>query len=306
MKRCNFTDVTLEGGGYLAEFSSARGGTCYRLYHKESGREILRKPKNERALCDNAFLYGNPVLFPPNRICGGKFIFGGREYRFPVNEPDTGCHLHGELYQKNFDVLQETGTNVVFRFHAQAGEYLGFPHAFSVKHEYTLDGNGLAEMFTVKNCSKENMPFMLAFHTTFMARGCLLRQSVVREQLRDGYFLPTGEYAQGRLRDRAIGAGTFVVGSEPLSAFYEVEDDTAVLFDPERRERVCYRASAEYGYRMLFSPANSDFICIEPQTCAIDCFHLPTSSVQNGLIVLRPGKSKTLCTKIWLEKDSLL
>ena len=143
---------------------------------------------------------------------------------------------------------------------------------------------------------------MLAFHTTFLARGCLLQQAVGREQLRDGHFLPTGEYAQGRLRDREIGAGTFAVGSEHLSALYEARDDTAVLSDPERRERVCYRASAEYGYRMLFSPANSDYICIEPQTCAIDCFHLPTPPEQNGLIVLHPEKQKTLRTKIWLER----
>ena len=302
MARCNFADVVLESGGYLAEFSSARGGTCYRLYHKETRREILRTPESEEALRDNAFLYGNPVLFPPNRICGGSFTFGGKEYRFPVNEPDTGCHLHGKLYQKHFDVLQRTDTCTTFRYQAQAGEYLGFPHAFSVTRQYTLDGSGLTELFTMKNCSKEDMPFMLAFHTTFLARGCLLQQAVGREQLRDGHFLPTGEYAQGRPRDREIGAGTFAVGSEHLSALYEARGDTAVLSDPERRERVCYRASAEYGYRMLFSPANSDYICIEPQTCAIDCFHLPTPPEQNGLIVLRPDEQKTLRTKIWLER----
>ena len=143
---------------------------------------------------------------------------------------------------------------------------------------------------------------MLAFHTTFLARGCLLQQAVGREQLRDGHFLPTGEYAQGRPLDREIVAGTFAVGSEHLSALYEARGDTAVLSDPERRERICYRASAEYGYRMLFFPANSDYICIEPQTCAIDCFHLPTLPEQNGLIVLRPDEQKTLRTKIWLER----
>lgn len=302
MARCNFKDITLENGGYLAEFSSTRGGTCYRLYHKESGREILRTPKDEDALRENVFLYGNPALFPPNRIRGGVFTFGGRTYRFPVNESGTGCHLHGELHQKHFDVLQKTDTDAAFSFYARAGEYLGFPHSFLVTRHYTLDENGLTELFTMKNCSKEDMPFMLAFHTTFLARGYLLRQAVGSEQLRDKHFLPTGEYAQGRPRDRAIDAGTFMSGSKKLSALYEAKGDTAVLFDPERRDRICYRVSAEYGYRMLFSPANSDFISIEPQTCAIDCFHLPTPPEQNGLIVLCPGDQKTLRTTIWLEK----
>ena len=66
MGHCDLADIMLESGGYLAEFSSVRGGVCYRLFHKTSGREILRTPESEDALRENAFLYGNPVLPPPS------------------------------------------------------------------------------------------------------------------------------------------------------------------------------------------------------------------------------------------------
>ena len=299
MGHCDLADIMLESGGYLAEFSSVRGGVCYRLFHKTSGREILRTPESEDALRENAFLYGNPVLFPPNRIRGGVFRFRRRVYRFPVNEPSTGSHLHGELYRKPFDVSEKTNSRAVFSFHADAGEYLGFPHAFSVIRAYTLDERGLTETCAVENCSAEEMPFLLAFHTTFMAEGCTLRQAVRREQLRDSRFLPTGVYCENA-RGRAITAGTYRVGEEPLSALYEASGNTAYLASGDAV--VCYRASSDYRYRMLFAPAGAGFLCFEPQTCAIDCFHLPESPEQSGLITLCPGERKTLQTTIWMQR----
>lgn len=62
MGKCNFSDVVLNSVGYIAEFSSQRGATCFRLFHERSGREILRFPKAEETFFENVFLYGNPVL----------------------------------------------------------------------------------------------------------------------------------------------------------------------------------------------------------------------------------------------------
>ena len=39
--------------------------------------------------------YGFAVLFPPNRIDGGRFIFDSRDCFLPVNEPHRNNHLHG-------------------------------------------------------------------------------------------------------------------------------------------------------------------------------------------------------------------
>lgn len=302
MGKCNFSDVVLNSGGYIAEFSSQRGATCFRLFHERSGREILRFPEDEETFFENVFLYGNPVLFPPNRIRGGKFSFRGREYCFPVNEPRTNCHLHGELYQRRFEISRKTETEAEFTFRAQAGEYLGFPHAFLVTRAYMLDKNGLTETFTVQNLSDEDMPFMLAFHTTFSVQNGKLQQAVGREELRNELFLPIGEF-KTNLRGEAISAGNYVIGQEHLSALYEARGNTATITDTAYREKICYCASEDYRYRMLYAPVRAGFICIEPQTCAIDCFHLPSSAEENGLIVLSPREKRSLKTRIWVEND---
>ena len=132
------TDVTISGGGYIASFRSDLGGNCYRLIHEISGSDILRTPRDESELFSSVFLFGNAILFPPNRVRGGSFEFGGKTYKFPINEPKTGCHLHGELYKTPFKIKEQSDSSVTFEYKAEAGEYLGFPHAFSVLRKYEL------------------------------------------------------------------------------------------------------------------------------------------------------------------------
>ncbi len=44
------------------------------------------------------YLYGIPVLFPPNRYDGGTFTYARKRVQLPVSEAETGTHLHGFLY----------------------------------------------------------------------------------------------------------------------------------------------------------------------------------------------------------------
>lgn len=287
-------------GGYRAGFSR-RGGTCYSFVHEPTGADILRTPPSEQAIEASPFLYGNPILFPPNRIRGGAFTFEGRQYRFPVNEENTGCHLHGRLHCTEFTADEK---RCCFTFAAEKGEYLGFPHAFTVTRQYDLDENGLKDSVTVCNRSPWNMPFMLAFHTTFRTpylRGgaCRLSLNVKREQLRDEDYLPTGAYASGRVRDNKISAGEFD-SNEKISALYE-SASPMLLIDGAARTAVVMEGDERYRYRMLWSCGEGFFVC-EPQTCAIDCFHLKTPPEENGLLAIAPNESITLSTRIYLVR----
>ena len=186
------TDVKLENGGYVAEFRSDLGGNCYRLYHKETGAELLRVPESEEKLFSEIYLFGNPILFPPNRIRDGEFEFEGRKYTFPINEKATNSHIHGALYKQPFKVVSQSSDKVEFLYEAKSGEYIGFPHAFCVLRTYTLAEDGLTESVKVFNNSDKNMPFMLAFHTTFNVpftpdaceENCYMKVAVGKEHIR--------------------------------------------------------------------------------------------------------------------------
>ena len=72
-------------GDYTAEINLSRGANCISLRNRKYGAVILREPDYSKEL-DNPYLYGMPILYPVNRISGGKFEFEGREYVFPINE----------------------------------------------------------------------------------------------------------------------------------------------------------------------------------------------------------------------------
>jgi aldose 1-epimerase len=304
------TDVTIRGGGYIAALRSDLGGNCYRLYHEPTRAEILRSPENEERRVKEQFLFGNPILFPPNRISGGSFDFCGKRYELPINEPSTGCHLHGALYKTEFKVTALTESSVTFEYTAGEGEYISFPHAFSIKRIYSLDEGGLSETVEVTNLSDTIMPFMLAYHTTFNApfiegsevEDCYLMTGVVREHLRNEKYIPTLEYASGRERDEAIASGAYSVASGALSAFYSNNTRRSVVTDKRAGVSIVYEASEEYGYRMLWAKEDGRFIVVEPQTCAIDCFHLDAPAEEFGLISVLPGKTKVLNTVIRIDK----
>ena len=301
------TDVRLEHEGYIAEFRSGLGGTCYRLYNVALDTEILRSPESEEELFANISLFGNPILFPPNRIRGGKFNFNGREYSFPVNEPKTGSHLHGTLREMPFRIAALDEKSVSFVYEAGEGEYLGFPHAFRVYRNYSLGADGLTEKTVFENLSDTMMPFMLAFHTTFALSGkenARLSVPVVREQMRDENYLPTLLWQSGRVRDEQIRSGEYEIFSSPLSALYQTDGKITEITDPVSNISIISECSEQYGYRMLWRGADSDFLCIEPQTVAIDCFHLDTPPEENGLIKIAAHGSITLSVRYAAQINS--
>ena len=158
--------ISIHCGEWSAIIDTKHGANCIGLRNEKYGAKLLRELPNEGEP-DNPYLYGMPILFPVNRIDGGSFAFEGRRYVFPINEPSTGCHLHGEMHKMPFAVIKQDKHFVQCRYRAKSGDYLGFPHAFEILQEYELKEDGFYHTVTVTNLSENNMPLFLGFHTTF-------------------------------------------------------------------------------------------------------------------------------------------
>lgn len=302
------TDILLQNGGYTAYINSTDGAVCYRLRSESLGAELLRTPESEEHLDTNRFLFGNPILFPPNRIHTGTFTFEGREYRFPINELETGCHIHGDLHKLPFAVEQFGAGEVKCTADFACGEYLGFPHAFSVERAYTLTDRGLHEKTAVRNRSAHTMPVMLAFHTTFRIpltedgkpEDYRLKLPVNRLHKRDKNYLPTCEYENGELCD-ALREGRYIPSDYAASAFFSASGDTVELWDESRRIKLRYQTRG-FGYWLIYNGGNRDFLCVEPQTCAVDAFHIDLTPEQAGVISLAAGDEVLFETQLSVEK----
>ncbi len=131
--------ITIKSENWTAKINLSRGANCISLKNSKFSADILREPDYSKEL-DNPYIYGMPILFPVNRISGGEFEFEGRKYKFPVNELETNCHLHGELHNMPFEAEELGGDFVKCIFKAP---YLDFPRRFILSVTYRLTESGL-------------------------------------------------------------------------------------------------------------------------------------------------------------------
>ena len=98
---------TLNKYGYKVEVVPKYGMNCIKALCENPCVDILKTPSDIDILGnDDAFLFGIPVLFFPNRISCGRFEFEGRKYKFPINEPRLNNFCHGTLHKLPFEVVE--------------------------------------------------------------------------------------------------------------------------------------------------------------------------------------------------------
>lgn len=299
--------IRMEGGGYVALIDVSHGANCISLRHLPTGAVILREPTCDEGEPDNPYLYGMPILFPVNRISGGYFSLDGRDYRFPINEPQTGCHLHGTLHRTPFAVEARTRDRVVCSY--RSASYHGFPHDFEIRITYALSERGLLHQTEVINHSDARMPVMLGYHTTFNAafagsREALAEVGISREYERDmSTYLPTGRMPEPDAVTAALSEGRFSPFERPISRHYRASADGRMrLTDPSRGIRLVYENDAGYTYRLIYNGEANEYICMEPQTCAANAPNAPFGREEGGLTCIAPHASKNYVSKIYLEE----
>ena len=156
----------------------------------------------------------------------------------------------------------------------------------------------------ILNNSEQTMPVMLGFHTTFRipfcesscAEDCSLTLPVQRLHKRDEHYLPTCEY-EFNSECEALLTGHYVPAAHAVSSFFKANGNTARLYDRKKQISLEYRTEG-FGYWMLYNGGNSDFLSVEPQTCAIDAFHIDQNIEQSGVISLPPHQTISFTTAI--------
>ncbi|MBE6690883.1 MAG: aldose 1-epimerase [Ruminococcaceae bacterium] len=296
---------TLRHGPWTARINADRGANCISLHHERYGLRILREPAYEKGL-DDPFLYGMPILFPVNRISGGVFRFEGREYHFPINEPSTGCHLHGVLHQLPFAIEEQACDRITCAFVHQ-GEMTGFPHDFVIRMSYVLSETGLAQTVSVTNLSETNMPILLGFHTTFDLHGIAGGDVLVGAEVSDYVerdmktYLPTGRILPEDAVTDALKISDFNPFSQKISRHYKsCGAGKITLRERARGLTVVYENDAKYGWRLVYNGDADRFICLEPQTAAVDAANAPYPLGYAAIPFLAPGATDTYHSKITL------
>ncbi len=312
---------TLKAAGYEAVFLPGEGANLIQLDHKPSGASLLKKPSSLAQYRRTPFIFGIPVLFPPNRISNGILHFEGAKYCLPINEPDRNNHLHGFLSSVSWcvsDISCKDGKASIsahYNCTENTEVYSFLPFLFSFTLRYTLSEAGLEQQVIIRNNDKRNMPLLLGFHTTFNipfirnsnAENCTIRLSCDRQWFLDERNLPTGSFDTKPVADMASGIGTmhYPLDHHFKASLFNINNkpfNGAIIKDELKCASIVYEVSDSFKHWMVYNGLENrkDFICPEPQTCMVNAPNLELPPETTGLITLYPGMEWSADSRIYI------
>lgn len=248
--------------------------TTMKLWAQGAYHEVLW-PISEEDLLTNAW-FKQSILFPyPNRLQDGRYVFEGKSYQLPVNEPATNNQLHGLLFNAPFEVVsaQASGEEAIIKLrHDYDGQEAGYPFPFSFEVVYRYFGHGLEVSFQVNNTGEGRLPFGIGWHPYFQIDGHPVADHVFRcddlEEVELGdRSLPTG-------RRRLLDFSRFELHEHKLDNAYQLKSPN-ITYDLLTGDGLVLSISAtgELDYLQLFTPDGGQTIAIEPMSCNVNALN---------------------------------
>lgn len=241
----------------------------------------------------------SPLLFPAiGNSRGGKTTFDGIPYELPK---------HGFCRASDFEVVSQTGAEVVFRLTANEMTRQHYPYDFILTLTYRLQDGKLSMIYQVTNPQKDDIHYCLGAHPGFncpLEDGAAFEDYQLEFEMDEDtssmvYDLKTMQFDAGRRR--VVLDHTKVI---PLD--YGLFDQDAVYFDEIRSRKISLlhkesRKGVEVAYPGFTSVAfwtpdgkRAPFICIEPWNgSAIRSDEDDEFLHKHGLLTLKGGESKT-------------
>ncbi len=274
--------ILLRNGEWEATVCPRLGGNVLSLTY--GGRDVYHPLTDEGLLADDPYIFGAPILMPANRTVKGRFVFEGKEYLLPLNEPKNDCHLHGNVLFQSFETVSVAKEEVILRLTDEKGEVYPFPFSLTVR--YSLSGDGLRSEYEITNIGTGRMPLTFCLHATFTEPE-VFSLPIDLCQEKDDHELPTGRFLP------LAGQETLYPTGSPsrdrfVSGYYRSAGNTARIGD------FALTVSEDFDVWTLYNGGGGrGFFCLEPQMGWVNGLNMP-----DGHRVLAPGETLRLWTKV--------
>jgi len=240
----------------------------------------------------------------PNRIDGGRYVFGGAEQHLALTEPARGNAIHGLTRWMAWTVIRHEASAVLLRS-APHGQQ-GYPFCLEIEAEYRLDADdGLQVAITARNRGSRAAPYGTGSHPYLTVRtpsvdDCELTVPAQSWLPMDDRGIPSGPAAtvEGTPYDfrepRAIGTTQLDHALTGLSRDGDGRAWAHLVADGGTGTRVSLWAGQGYHWLQVFTgdPLGPDrrrkAVAIEPMTCPPNAF-----ASTDDLLVLEPGQAVT-------------
>lgn len=299
----------------------ACGSNVYALRDLKSGLSILSEPPQVSAMKRYPFSYGTPVLFPPNRIEGGKFEWGGRTYTLDLTRPQANQHIHGVVANQAWDVEsasdgEEPSVVTVLRSWERPDVIRQWPHHFELQMTTQLYGLRVSQDLEIRNVGEDAMPWGLGYHTRFNVpvapdgnpADCIIKASVDGSWELSEQKLPTGRVVPSEAASK-LPQGIPANSMQLDDLFRAAPPNAASLTDKKAGITVSYHAGPQFKFWIVFNlnlpEANfKDHVCFEPYTWLTNAPNLPVPYDVSGVNSLNPGESVTCHTEFNVSHEA--
>lgn len=230
-----------------------------------------------------------PLIPYSNRIAQGRFSFEGVEHRLALNFGDHPHSIHGNAWQKPWQVMEagEASCRLVFVHNPRGDEARGWPFAYRAEQLFELSPNGLMLTLMLENEDHRAMPAGLGLHPFFPRRpGVRLQFTAERvypngqdSLLVDSILVPD-DWSYRTMRE---------LGEPRLDNCFAGWDGTARIAYIQERIALHIEADSIFGHLVVYVPSGRDFFAVEPVSHMNDAINRP-EPVRHGLKVLKPGE----------------
>lgn len=268
------------------------GGTILEILLK--GEQIIAGCESPNELANNK-AYKSSLLFPfPNRLKDGKYLLGGKEYQFPVNDTATNNALHGLGREVNMEILSAevspSAASITLSYFYD-GSDKAYPFAFLFDVVFSIsEDSGFAVSMKFINEANESIPAGIGWHPYFKIGDAadVLNLKMPDCQLIeiDDRMLPTGtlldydHFSTSRMIGKAVLDNAFKLNdSQGRKEILLSGQDTTLKYWQET-------GPGKFNFLQVYTPPSRDCIAIEPMTCNINAFN-----TGDGLLLLAPEES---------------
>jgi len=227
--------------------------------------------------------YASSILFPfANRIEDGIYYFDGKQYFLDVNQKEENNSIHGFIYNKTFELIEQKNTNesaeVTLRYQEQT-RAKGFPYMYTIILKYILTKDSIDLNVTVKNTDTKTFPFTIGWHPYF-ASSDLFNSSVNFNSNKTVAF--NKKNITLGLKDISLD-GKFKIENKTLDDCF-VLDTNEISFETPKYSFVLTSTEKDC-FLQLYTPPHLNTIAIEPTTGISDSFNNGI-----GLKTLKPNE----------------
>jgi aldose 1-epimerase len=215
--------------------------------------------------------YASSILFPfANRVARGIYVFDGIQSFLNINQLEEDNALHGFVYNKIFELVQQKITSqqadVLLRYEEQ-NHTIGFPYTYTIDLKYTLTKERLDLSVSVVNTDSKAFPFTIGWHPYFNSSD-LFNSAVIfnssKKTVMDKNNITLG------LKDIILD-DKFIIEDKSLDDCFVLDSNEVFFETPEYK--FVLTSSEKDCFLQLYTPPKPNTIAIEPTTGISDSFN---------------------------------